>query len=229
MALTALERAVEAARARGGSVGLAVAEDALQRKAILYDRDGDRHYDYISAWIKATRGSDPDASLYYLAAMLEGGEDPRFIARRMVIFASEDVGNADPMALVVATAAGQAVDRVGLPECALNLAQAATYLALAPKSNASTVGISRAQRHVREHGAKLPPAHLRDAHYPGAAKLGRGAGYVYPHDEPDGVSGQVLMPDGLEDQRFYEPGDRGLEADLAERLERWRDRRAQGS
>ena len=129
---------------------------------MLYDREGDRHYDYISAWIKATRGSDPDASLYYLAAMLEGGEDPRFIARRMVILASEDVGNADPQALVIATAAAQAVDRVGLPECALNLAQAAAYLALAPKSNASTTAISRANGHVREHGAKLaarlPPA-----------------------------------------------------------------------
>src|SRR5436189_2659488 len=141
IALTALDRAVETARAQGGGVGVAEAEDALQRKAILYDREGDRHYDYISAWIKATRGSDPDASLYYLAAMLEGGEDPRFIARRMVILASEDVGNADPMALVVATAAAAAVDRVGLPECALNLAQAATYLSLAPKSNASYVGI----------------------------------------------------------------------------------------
>src|SRR5207253_11524302 len=129
------------------------------------------HYDYISAWIKATRGSDPDASLYYLAAMLEGGEDPRFIARRMVILASEDVGNADPQALVVATAAAQAVDRVGLTDCGLNLAQAATYLALAPKSNASYRAIGRARAHVRDHGAKLPPDHLRDAHYPGAAKL----------------------------------------------------------
>ena len=129
-------------------------EDALQRKALLYDREGDKHYDYISAWIKATRGSDVDASIYYLAVMLEG--DPRFIARRMVIFASEDVGNADPQALVVATAAAQAVDRVGLPECALNLAQAAAYLALAPKSNASTRAISRASAHVREHGAAEP-------------------------------------------------------------------------
>ena len=220
VALTALERAVAAARAAGSAVDLAGAEDALQRKAILYDRDGDRHYDYISAWIKATRGSDPDASLYYLAAMLEGGEDPRFIARRMVILASEDIGNADPQALVVATAAGQAVDRVGLPECALNLAQAATYLALAPKSNASTVGIARARRHIRAHGAKLPPDYLRDAHYPGAAKLGRGQGYVYPHDEPEGVSGQPLLPEGLAGERFYEPTERGLEAELRERLER---------
>ena len=130
--------------------------------------------------------------------MLEGGEDPRFIARRMVILASEDIGNADPQALVVATAAGQAVDRVGLPECALNLAQAAAYLALAPKSNASTTAISRAMRHVREHGAKLPPDYLRDAHYPGAKKLGRGEGYMYAHDEPGGVSDQPLLPPELQ-------------------------------
>jgi putative ATPase len=228
VALTALERAVEAVRVAGGdaTVGVAEAEDALQRKAILYDREGDRHYDYISAWIKATRGSDPDASLYYLAAMLEGGEDPRYIARRMVILASEDVGNADPMALVVATAAGAAVDRVGLPECALNLAQAATYLALAPKSNASYRGISSARAYIREHGAMLPPDHLRDAHYPGARKLGRGEDYVYPHDEPDGVADQPLVPDDLAGERFYEPTDRGLEAELGKRLEDLRRRRS---
>ncbi len=230
IALTALERAVEAVRVAGGdaTVGVAEAEDALQRKAILYDREGDRHYDYISAWIKATRGSDPDASLYYLAAMLEGGEDPRYIARRMVILASEDVGNADPLALVVATAAGAAVDRVGLPECALNLAQAATYLALAPKSNASYRGIASARAHIREHGAMLPPDHLRDAHYPGARRLGRGQGYVYPHDEPGGVADQPLLPDALEGERFYEPTDHGLEAELGERLEELRKRRGGG-
>ena len=196
MALSALERAVETARAGSHPVDLDTAEDALQRKALTYDREGDRHYDYISAWIKATRASDPDASLYYLAVMLEGGEDPRFIARRMVILASEDVGNADPQALVVANAAAAAVDRVGLPECRLNLAQAAVYLALAPKSNASYRGIQRATAHVREHGAKPPPAYLRDAHYPGARKLGRGIGYVYPHDEPGGVADQPVMPGG---------------------------------
>ncbi|MGZ8666284.1 MAG: replication-associated recombination protein A, partial [Solirubrobacterales bacterium] len=146
VALSALERAVERSRGSGEPIDLAAAEDALQRSALHFDREGDRHYDYISAWIKATRGSDADASLYYLAVMLEGGEDPRFIARRMVIFASEDIGNADPQALVIATAAGAAVDRVGLPECALNLAQAAVYLALAPKSNASYAGISAARR-----------------------------------------------------------------------------------
>ena len=166
-ALGALERAVETARAGGGAIDLATAEDALQRKAIAYDRQGDKHYDYISAFIKAMRGSDPDASVYYLAVMLEGGEDPRFIARRMVIFASEDVGNADPQALAVATAAGAAVDRVGLPECALNLSQAAAYLALAPKSNASTVAIGAAARHVRENGAKLPPGRASRRPLPG--------------------------------------------------------------
>jgi putative ATPase len=218
VALSALERAVETARAQGHALGLDTAEAALQRKALTYDREGDRHYDYISAWIKATRASDPDASLYYLAVMLEGGEEPRFIARRMVILASEDIGNADPQALVVANAAAEAVDRVGLPECRLNLAQAAVYLALAPKSNASYRGIQRATAHVREHGAKPPPPYLRDAHYPGARKLGRGIGYVYPHDEPGGVAGQPVLPDGLEGERFYEPTERGFEEELRRRL-----------
>ena len=224
VALSALERAVETARAGGHPVGLETAEDALQRKALTYDREGDRHYDYISAWIKATRASDPDASLYYLAVMLEGGEDPRFVARRMVILASEDIGNADPRALVVANAAAEAVDRVGLPECRLNLAQAAVYLALAPKSNASYRGIQRATAHVREHGAKPPPPYLRDAHYPGARKLGRGIGYVYPHDEPGGVANQPVLPAGLEAERFYRPTERGFEAELGRRLEEIRRR-----
>ncbi len=223
-ALAALERAVEAATAAGAGVDLEIAEDALQRKAITYDKGGDRHYDYISAWIKSTRGSDPDASLYYLAAMLEAGEDPRFIARRMVILASEDVGNADPQALLVATAAAQAVDRVGLPECQLNLAQAAVYLALAPKSNASMQGLSAAKRHVREQGAKPPPAYLQDAHYAGAKKLGRGIGYVYPHDEPGGVAGQPLLPEEVQGESFFEPTDRGFEAELGRRLEEIRRR-----
>ncbi|MGB7588741.1 MAG: replication-associated recombination protein A, partial [Solirubrobacterales bacterium] len=218
----ALERAVE--RAHGGPVDVAAAEDALQRKAVDYDRQGDRHYDFISAWIKATRGSDVDASLYYLAVMLEGGEDPRFIARRMVILASEDIGNADPQALLVADAAARAVDRVGLPECALNLAQAAVYLALAPKSNASYKALSAARAEVRKNGAKTPPDYLRDAHYPGAAELGRGEGYRYPHSEPSGISDQQLMPPGLEDSRFYSPTDRGFEAKLRERLEALRGR-----
>jgi putative ATPase len=225
VALAALERAVEATGAAGGTeVGVDAVEDALQRKALLYDRTGDKHYDYISAWIKATRGSDVDASIYYLAVMLEGGEDPRFIARRMVIFASEDVGNADPQALMVANAAAQAVDRVGLPECALNLAQAAAYLALAPKSNASTRAISRAGSHVREHGAAEPPPYLQDAHYPGAKQLGRGTGYRYPHDEPDGVSDQQLAPEAVRGERFYEPVERGFEKELAKRVDWLRKR-----
>jgi putative ATPase len=224
VALAALERATETTAAAGeDEVSLAAVEDALQRKALLYDREGDKHYDYVSAWIKATRGSDVDASIYYLAVMLEGGEDPRFIARRMVIFASEDIGNADPQALMVANAAAQAVDRVGLPECALNLAQAAAYLALAPKSNASTLAISRASAHVREHGAADPPAHLQDAHYPGARKLGRGEGYRYPHDEPDAVTDQPLAPESIRGERFYEPADRGFEAEMRARLERLRE------
>jgi putative ATPase len=222
VALSALERAVE--RSAGEPIDVAAIEDALQRKALDYDRQGDRHYDFVSAWIKATRGSDVDASLYYLAVMLEGGEDPRFIARRMVILASEDVGNADPQALLVADAAARAVDRVGLPECALNLAQAAVYLALAPKSNASYKGLGAARAEVREHGAKTPPDYLRDAHYPGAKKLGRGDGYRYAHDEPGGVSDQPLLPEGLRGRRFYEPTDRGFEQELARRLEALRTR-----
>jgi putative ATPase len=224
VALAGLERAIERSRVSGTPIDLAAIEDALQRKALDYDREGDRHYDFISAWIKATRGSDVDASLYYLAVMLEGGEDPRFIARRMVILASEDIGNADPQALLVADAAASAVDRVGLPECALNLAQAAAYLALAPKSNASYTAIGAARREVREHGARTPPDYLRDAHYPGAAKLGRGTGYVYPHDQPGGIAGQPLLPEGLEGARFYEPTDRGFEEELSRRLEALRKR-----
>jgi len=213
-ALGALELAAETA---GDRVTLAVAEDALQRRAIRYDRAGDNHYDTISAWIKATRGSDPDASLYYLAVMLEGGEDARFIARRMVILASEDVGNADPQALVVAVAAANAVEHVGMPEAVHALAQAAIYLALAPKSNAAYTAIKAARAHVREHGARTPPAPVRSAAYPGAAALGRGQGYDYPHDHPGHLSPMELMPPGLEGLRFYEPDD--AEAALRERLD----------
>ncbi|MFN8161928.1 MAG: replication-associated recombination protein A [Solirubrobacterales bacterium] len=218
VALSALERAASGLAA-GSTLDVAAVEDSLQRAAVDFDRDGDRHYDYISAWIKATRGSDADASLYYLAVMLEGGEDPRFIARRMVILASEDIGNADPQALVVATAAAAAVDRVGLPECALNLAQAASYLALAPKSNATYEAISRARGLVRRDGAAPPPAHLRDAHYPGAKELGRGAGYRYPHDEEGGFASQALMPEALRGERIYEPASRGFEAELRRRID----------
>jgi putative ATPase len=224
-AYNALELACETAQRLGGAVTIELAEDAMQAKAILYDKEGDKHYDYISAWIKATRGSDVDASLYYLAVMLEGGEDPRFIARRMIVLASEDIGNADPQALQVAVAAAQAVEHVGMPECALNLSQAAVYLALAPKSNASYEAIARARAEVREQGAADPPPYLQDAHYPGAGKLGRGVGYEYPHRLPEGVSDQPLMPEGLEDRRYYEPTERGFEGTLRERLARLRRKR----
>ena len=220
-ALSALELACETV-GEGGAVTLRVAEDALQRSAILYDKGGDLHYDLISAWIKSTRGSDPDASLLYLAAMLEGGEDPRFIARRMVVLASEDVGNADPRALEVAVAAAHAVEHVGMPECALNLAQAAVYLSLAPKSNASYKALGRAREWVREHGTPEPPAALRSAAYPGARKLGRGLDYDYPHDHPDGVAEQELMPDEAIAARFLELSEHGEERELRERLERIR-------
>ncbi|MEX2253508.1 MAG: replication-associated recombination protein A [Thermoleophilaceae bacterium] len=216
-ALAALELACETTG--GERVTLRHAEDALQRKAVLYDKGGDHHYDAISAWIKATRGSDPDAALLYLATMLEGGEDPRFIVRRMVILASEDIGNAEPRALEVAVAAAQAVEHVGLPECAHNLAQACVYLALAPKSNASYKALGHARHWVREHGAPEPPAHLRSAAYPGAEALGRGLDYDYPHDQPAGVSEQELMPDEAVGERFLELSEHGEERELRERLD----------
>jgi putative ATPase len=217
-ALNALELA--ATTAQGDAVTLADAEDAMQRKAVLYDKGGDQHYDYISAWIKSTRGSDPDASLYYLAAMIEGGEDARFIARRMVILASEDVGNADPHALPLAVAAAHAVEHVGMPEAAHALAQAAVYLSLAPKSNAAYTALGAARAYIREHGAAAPPGPLRSAAYPGAEKLGRGVGYDYPHDHPGHLNAQHHLPEGLEDLRFFTPAD--TEPDLRERLERAR-------
>ena len=218
-ALSALELACETV-GEAGTVTLRVAEDALQRSAILYDKGGDKHYDLISAWIKSTRGSDPDASLLYLAAMLEGGEDPRFIARRMVVLASEDVGNADPRALEVAVSTAHAVEHVGMPECALNLAQAAVYLALAPKSNASYKALGRAREWVREHGVPEPPMALRSAAYPGAKKLGRGMGYDYPHDRPEGVSEMELMPHEAVGERFLELSEHGEERAMRERFER---------
>ena len=224
-ALAALELAAETTA--GERVTLTVAEDALQRKAVRYDKGGDRHYDTISAWIKATRGSDPDASLLYLATMLEGGEDPRFIARRMVILASEDVGNADPRALLVAVAAAHAVEHVGLPECAHNLAQAAVYLSLAPKSNASYQALASARRFVRENGpAANPPPYMQSAAYPGAKALGRGQGYDYPHARPEGVSEQELMPAEALGERFLELSEHGEEAVLRERLTQLRRMRS---
>jgi putative ATPase len=219
-ALNALELAADTA---GGRVGLRDAEDALQRKAVLYDKGGDKHYDAISAWIKSTRGSDPDASLFYLAVMLEGGEDPRFIARRMVILASEDVGNADPRALGVAVDAARAVEHVGLPEAEYALAQAAIYLSLAPKSDATKRAIHAARDHVREAGAADPPMPLRTAGHPGARRLGRGVGYDNPHQHPGHVNAQEHLPEGREHLRFYLPDD--AEAPLRERLERLRGAR----
>lgn len=179
-------------------------EDAARKRPLVYDKTGDAHYDFTSAFIKSMRGSDPDAAVYYLAAMLEGGEDPRFIARRMIVLASEDVGNADPQALLVAVAAAQAVEHVGLPEARLNLAQAAIYLATAPKSNASYVAIKEATQDVRELGNVRPPKPLRDAHYPGAKKLGHGQGYVYPHDDSAGF-GVDHLPDELKGKKYYRP------------------------
>ena len=220
IALAALEVACETAG--GDTITLRHAEDALQRKALLYDKGGDRHYDTISAWIKATRGSDPDASMLYLVEMLEGGEDPRFIARRMVVFASEDVGNADPRALQVAVAAAHAVEHVGMPECAYNLAQAAIYLALAPKSDTVKRALKGAGEWIAENGAPEPPGYLRSAAYPGAKALGRGAGYDYPHGRPEGVSPQELMPPEAVGETFVELTGRGEEAELRERLEQIR-------
>ena len=211
-AATAARAAAEASGDAQERVTLARVEDALQRSAVLYDKQGDRHYDYISAWIKATRGSDPDASLYYLAVMLEGGEDPRFIVRRMVIFASEDIGNADPAALSLATAAAAAVEHVGLPEARYALAQAAIYLALAPKSNAAGRALAAAQRHVREHGAQPAPAWLRSGPRPGQEQ----ADYDYPHDHPGHVSPQPLLPEAVLGARFYSPDE--AEAELERRL-----------
>ena len=187
-------------------------EDAARKRPIVYDKGGDAHYDFTSAFIKSMRGSDENASLYYLAAMLEGGEDARFIVRRMIVLASEDIGNADPRALMVAVAAAHAVEHVGLPEAQLNLAQAVIYLARAPKSNASYAAIRAARADVREHGALRPPMSLRDASNAGSRKLGRGKGYVYPHDDPAGFDVDYL-PDELKGRRYYEPSGNGEEAE----------------
>jgi putative ATPase len=205
-ALNILELSVETARAEGAALEPRHVEDAARKRPLAYDKGGDRHYDFISAWIKSTRAGDVQASIYYLAAMIEGGEDPRFIARRMIVLASEDIGNADPQALLIAVAAAQAVEHVGLPEARLNLAQAAVYLAKAPKSNASYVALSRATEDVREHGNLMPPAALRSASYYGARKLGRGVGYIYPHDDPAGFEVDCL-PDELKGRVYYEDGD----------------------
>jgi putative ATPase len=209
-ALNILELAAETARAAVSPVTEAHIEDAARTPPLVYDKAGDAHYDFTSAFIKSMRGGDADASVYYLAAMLEGGEDARFIARRMVVLASEDIGNADPRALLVAVAAAQAVEHVGLPEARLNLAQAAIYLARAPKSNASYVALNRAAADLKEHGASRPPKALRDGSWYGR-RLGHGAGYVYPHDDPRGFETSYL-PDELEGRRYYEPSGAGEES-----------------
>jgi putative ATPase len=199
------------------TLGLAAAERALDRAALRYDREGDQHYDVTSAFIKSMRGSDVDASLHYLARMLEAGEDPRFIARRVMIAASEDVGMADPTALQTAVAAAQAVALIGMPEGRIILAQAVVHVATAPKSNASYKAIGAAIEDVRAGRAGEVPAHLRDAHYPGAKRLGHGAGYRYSHDDPLGVVQQQYLPDGLQDAEYYRPTDRGAEREIRER------------
>jgi putative ATPase len=208
-ALNVLELAWETAHAAEEPLSGEHVEDAARKRPVVYDKGGDAHYDFTSAFIKSMRGSDPDAAVYYLAAMLEGGEDARFIARRMIVLASEDIGNADPRALLVAVAAAQAVEHVGLPEARLNLSQAAIYLARAPKSNASYVAIKEATADVREHGNVKPPKALRDASY-GGRKLGHGKGYVYPHDDPRGFDADNL-PEELRGRTYYRPSGNGEE------------------
>ncbi len=210
-ALLTLELAWQTARSEGVPLAERHVADAARKRPIRYDRAGDVHYDIASAFIKSMRGSDPDAAVYYLAAMLEGGEDPRFAARRMIILASEDIGNADPQALLVATAAAQALEHVGLPEAQLALAQAAIYLARAPKSNASAKAIWDARRDVREQGLRQPPPALRDAHYKGAAVRGHGEGYLYPHDDPRGFEVDHL-PEELRGRTYYVLSGNGDEA-----------------
>jgi len=230
VALNGLEAAVHALDVEPGgetrTITVAALRDAIQKSPVHYDRR-DAHYDTISAFIKSLRGSDPDAAVYYLACMLEGGEDPVFIARRMVIFASEDVGNADPAALQVAVAASRAVELVGLPEGRINLSQAATYLALAPKSNAAYLAIDAALADVRAEGTLPPPPHLRDGSYRGAARLGHGVGYKYPHDF-GGYVAQRYLPAELAGRRYYRPV-RGVERRLAERLGMTADEEAKDS
>ena len=221
--LTALEAGAAGAAALGRTeIDLETAEAALDRAALRYDRDGDAHYDIVSAFIKSMRGSDVDAALHYLARMILAGEDPRFIARRLVIFASEDIGMADPTALLAATAASYAVQHVGLPEARLNLAQAVIHLSTAPKSNAVIVAIEEAMADVRDGRAGPVPRALRDAHYAGSRGLGHGVGYVYPHDDPRGVVTQQYAPDDVSGREYYRPTGHGAESPLVERVARLR-------
>ena len=217
-ALTALEVAAEA----GEHVTVDVIEQSLDKAAVRYDRDGDQHYDVISAFIKSIRGSDVDAALHYLARMLVAGEDPRFVARRLMILASEDIGMADPTALQIAVAAAQTVALIGMPEAQLTLAQATVHLATAPKSNAVTHALGAAINDIRAGKAGLVPAHLRDGHYSGAAKLGNAQGYRYPHDDPDGVVPQQYPPDEVVDVDYYKPTSHGMEREIAGRLDKLR-------
>jgi len=208
---------LEAAALGTDAIDTTTLERAVDRAAVRYDRDGDQHYDVISAFIKSMRGSDADAALHYLARMIEAGEDPRFIARRLIVHASEDVGMADPTALQTAVAAAQAVEFVGLPEARINLAQAVIHIALAPKSNAVVKAIGAAQADVQAGLIGAVPNHLRDAHYPGAKRLGHGQGYVYPHDRPEGIVGQQYAPDAVHGRAYYEPSSHGMEARFSER------------
>jgi putative ATPase len=222
-ALTALEAAAEAARSTGAtSIALGTVEAAVDKASVRYDRDGDQHYDVISAFIKSIRGSDVDAALHYLARMIEAGEDPRFIARRLVVHASEDVGMADPTALQTATAAAAAVQLIGMPEARLALAQATIHLATAPKSNAVIMAIGAATADVRDGAAGSVPPPLRDGHYPGAARLGNAQGYRYPHDVPEGVLAQQYPPDELVGRDYYQPTTHGAERILADRVPKLR-------
>ena len=203
-------------------ITLAVASECIQKRAVNYDKRGDNHYDIISAFIKSMRGSDPDAAVYYLAKMLYAGEDIKFIARRIMICASEDVGNADPMALTVAVSAAQAVERIGMPESGIILSQAVTYVAPAPKSNSAVNAITPAQQAVQQYHTTVP-VHLRDAHYKGARDLGHGTGYKYAHDYPGHYVRQQYLPDEIKDARFYEPGDLGYEKQIKDYLKKLRE------
>ena len=220
-ALGALETAVELAPETGGirKVSAETAEEAAQQRALRYDRESDEHYDTISAFIKSVRGSDPDAALYWLAKMILAGEDPRFIARRIVILASEDIGNADPMGLVVANAAAQTVMFIGMPEGQLTLAQATVYLATAPKSNRSMTALGKAMDDIRQLGPAMVPVHLRDSHYPSSSRLGHGKGYLYPHDFPGHYVSQEYVPESSRSGPYYEPSDQGYETTIRELMD----------
>ena len=208
-------------------IDLATAEECIQRKRVLYDKGGDQHYDVVSAFIKSMRGSDPDAAIFYLARMLDAGEDPRFIARRIMICAAEDVGNADPEALVLAVSAAQGLERIGMPEGRILLAQAAAYVAGAPKSNAAIMAIDKAQALIRSRKTGSVPSYLRDGHYEGAKKLGNAIGYKYAHDYPEHYVKQQYLPDDIKDMTFYEPSANGREKEIGDRIRRLRSRQGE--